>query len=219
MPVNLSRYACLSFLMLSAAVQAGITNNNTYQHVFYFGLDAGYGSTTWRGLVPSTQKQSAAITMSTPINAHEGGATAGAFMGVEIIPFFAVEASYRRYPNATVIFDKDSLFTFDHDGQTELLTHTESASLMGKFIIPIPDTSIRAFSSAGIAETHRYDKIYDDWKTGPTFSVGLDYNLTEHFMGEIVANYTGGYGESELNPADDFVPFLYSVTMRIAYRI
>ena len=53
----------------------------------------------------------------------------------------------------------------------------------------------------------------------PTFALGFNYNLSEHIMAELGANYTAGYGESELNPAKDYVPFLYSAFVQLAYRI
>jgi hypothetical protein len=38
-------------------------------------------------------------------------------------------------------------------------------------------------------------------------------------MAEIAGSYTAGFGESELEPVYDYIPFLYAVVLRIAYRI
>src|SRR3990167_633358 len=83
-------------------------------HPFYFGVQSGYGSTTWQGLVPAQNNQSIAMSMSTPIDVTEGGATRGVFLGYEPIPYFAIEGNYVRYPNATVNFGTDSIFYFDN---------------------------------------------------------------------------------------------------------
>ena len=86
-------------------------------------------------------------------------------------------------------------------------------------MLVIPRTAIRAYSSAGAAEVHRWDEVNDNRRVTPTFGLGFNYNFTPHIMGELGANYTAGFGESELNPAEDYMPFLYSAFLRIGYRI
>lgn len=190
-----------------------------YPHPFYFGVTGGYGSTTWDGLVPARSNQGAALNLSTPTDVTEGGAIWGVFVGYELIPFFAIEGSYTHYPNATVNFDAMSLFTFEHNGLTTLTTNTETISLVAKIMMIIPHTTIRAYSSIGAADVHRNDQIQNQWQISPTFGVGFNYNVSEHVMAELGGNYTTGNGESELNPAQDYIPFLYSVFLRVAYRV
>lgn len=209
----------LVFLPLAATAASVKTPSvATSPHPFYAGVTGGYGSTTWQGLVPSVDNQNNAMIVSTPVNAEEGGAVWGLYAGYEFIPNFAMEASYMRYPTATVTFDADSLFAFDNDGQTSLQTHTETASLMGKIMLGIPRTIIKIYSSAGAAVTHRWDQLNDSRRVTPTFGVGINWDFSPHIMGEVGGNYTAGFGQSELNPADDYMPFLYAVFMRVAYR-
>lgn len=189
------------------------------KHPFYLGIAGGYGSTTWQGLVPPSNKQANALLLSTPTQVSEGGGIWGYFIGYELIEHFAIEAAYTHYPTATVTFDEESLIAFQNDGLTTLNTSTDSISLMAKFMITVPHTEIRAFSSAGAARVHRNDVINECSRISPSFSVGLNYNLTEHIMAEIGFNYTGGYGVSELDPSQDYVPFLYSGYLHLAYRI
>ncbi|RUR05420.1 outer membrane protein [Legionella sp. km772] len=187
-------------------------------HAPYIGIIGGYGSTTWDGLVPSSRNQNVAMSMSTPIEVKEGGGVWGFLAGYEFSPYFAIEANYLRYPDAEVAFDALSLFTFNHDGVTKFTSSTESLSIMGKIMLIIPDTKIRAYSGAGIANLHREDMIVDDWRVSPTFGVGFIYPISEHLMGSLSGEYTAGFGESQLNPADTYYPFLYSATVRLAYR-
>lgn len=212
----------LQFLFL-LAIFSGIFNraqagDDTFRYPFYIGASGGYGSTTWGGLVPPGSKSNSALALSTPIRVSEGGGTWGFIGGYEFIPAFAVELGYFRYPNASVFFSKRSLFSYRHHGQVEFTTSTEDVSLSGKIQLIIPRTTIRAFSSFGIAGVHRWDTLANRWRASPTFSAGLNYNLTSHIMAELGANYTGGYGESELTPSDDYVPFLYSFFLRLAFR-
>ncbi len=186
---------------------------------FYIGGAGGYGSTTWQGLVPAPGKQNVAISMSTPEQVTEGGGVWGVWTGYEFGPLFALEANYTRYANAKVTFVEESLFSFDHDGLVSFDTQTETVSLMAKFMLFVPQTLVRAYSSFGIAEVHRTDLLFNHWNVSPTFGLGLNYNVTPHWMIELVGNYTAGYGESELNPVEDYVPFLYSVMARVAYRV
>jgi hypothetical protein len=89
---------------------------------------------------------------------------------------------------------------------------------MAKIMMVIPTTTIRAYSSIGLAEVHRSDEIKDLWMGRPNFGVGFNYDITDHIMAEIGGTYTAGQGQSELNPVQDYFPFLYSIIARIAYR-
>jgi hypothetical protein len=188
-------------------------------HPLYAGISTGYGSTTWYGLVPAQNNKNVAMSMSTPVNVKEGGIVWGLFVGYEFIPAFALEANYMHFPNARLNFDKDSLFAFNNNGLTYLNTHTEMGSLMAKIMLMIPSTPVRAYSSFGAAIVHRADDINVHNRVSPTFGMGLNYDVTEHTMLELAANYTAGYGESELNPVNDYIPFLYSLVLKLAYRI
>lgn len=206
------------FYWVESYSQLAPDQNSKFNYPFYVGVTGGYGATTWEGLVPSEKNQSVALSMSTPTSVTEGGTVWGVFAGYEFIPYFALEANYMRYPNAKVNFDPDSLFSFEHEGFTDLSTHTETAALMGKIMLIIPTTTIRAYSSAGVAGVHRWDQISDRWRVTPTFGLGFNYNFTPHIMSELGASYTAGYGTSELSPAENYMPFLYSIFLRLAYR-
>lgn len=195
------------------------TLNEDHLNPFYVGVTTGYGNTTWGQLVPPADKANAAMSLSTPSHVDEGGLIAGIYAGYELIPLFALEAAYTRYPTADIYFDNFSIFSFDHNGSTGFSTRTDVVSLSGKFMLQIPRVPLKAFSSAGVAGTHRNDVLTNSWRASPTFSVGLDYNLSQRVMVELGINYTGGYGESELDPVKDYIPFLYSAFVRLAYRL
>ncbi|MDP3706398.1 MAG: outer membrane beta-barrel protein [Legionellaceae bacterium] len=213
-------FILLSFLMCSelAFSKQLAKDDDIFKHPFYVGAMGGYGSTTWKGLVPSFENQNVAMTISTPISVREGGGVWGVLAGYELTHFFAIEANYLRYPDATITFDEDSLFAFEQDGLTELHTKTQTGSVLAKIMLVIPKTSMRLFSGAGVASIWRTDDINQDYRISPTFAFGANINFNDRLMGEIGANYTAGYGESEINPAEDFVPFLYSVFVKMALR-
>ena len=190
-----------------------------FPHPLYLGVLGGFGSTTWQGLVPSQNNQNGAISMSTPVRVQEGGQVWGAIAGYEFTPFFALEANYTSYPRSYIAFDPESLFTFNHNGLTQFRSDTETLGLMAKVMLVIPQTKMRVFSSAGVANIHRQDIMVKDWRVSPSFGLGFNYQISEHLMGELGGNYVAGYGESQLNPADSYFPFLYSVSLRLAYRI
>ena len=189
-----------------------------FKQSLYVGLLGGYGSTTWAGLVPNKEKQNTALSMATPIKVTEGGGVAGVFIGYEFIPAFALEMSYMDYPDAEVFFDPMSLFSFKHDDLELFRTKTKTVSLLAKVMLPISNSAFRLYSSVGAAGVQRKDMLINDWRLSPAFGAGLNYRLRKHVMAEIGANYTAGYGESQLSPADSYFPFLYSVTGRLAYR-
>lgn len=189
------------------------------EHPAYIGVTGGYGATTWDGLVPTPKNQNMAMKTSTPVMVREGGGVWGFFGGYELSPYFALEVNYMRYPKATISFDEESMFAFENDGLIVLDSNAETISAMAKIMLMIPHTKLRAYSSFGVAEIHRWDDMTENRRDSPTFGLGLNYNVSEHIMAELGANYTAGYGESELNPAKDYVPFLYSGFLKLAYRI
>jgi len=207
----------LFFWIFSSLCHSETTLDSRFQHPLYIGALGGYGSTTWEGLVPSTANFNLAITMSAPIEVEEGGGVWGFFAGYEFNPNFQLEATYMHYPTAHILFDSSSIFSFMNNDNVDLFTHTESVSLMGKIMLFLPNTYFRVYSSVGIASVHREDIITDRWKYSPTFGLGLNYHFTEHFVGELGANYTAGFGESNLNPTASYFPFLYSTTLHLAY--
>ena len=202
----------------SVAISDTVSPETAMIHPAYVGVLGGYGSTTWQGLVPSNENMNDAMLMSTPTEVHEGGALWGVVAGYEFSPFFALEANYMHYPDAHIYFDKDSLFAFENNDMIELNTVTQTVSLYARVMLNIPKTNLRLYSSAGVAGVQRKDLVDSDWRTSPTFGVGLNDNLNEHLLAEIGSTYTAGYGEAELNPAKDFIPFLYSVFAKLAYR-
>ena len=209
----------ISMLLSSIAVADSLLQDSVIVHPAYVGILGGYGSTTWQGLVPSDNNMNDAILLSTPTEVHEGGGVWGVAVGYDLSPYFAIEADYMRYPDATISFDEDSLFAYDNDGLTKLNTATQTVSLFARVMLEIPKTNWRLYSSAGVARVQRDDFINSNWRTSPTFGVGINDNILPHVMLEIGSTYTAGYGESELNPAKDFIPFLYSVFAKLAYRV
>ena len=212
------KYAWLLLASFAISSHALGYTEKKFKHPFYAGISGGVGWTTWGGLVPAANKANPAIIMSTPNYVNEDGAIWSVFAGYEFLPYFALEGAYMRYPDAKVVFDSMSLFTFENSGLTEFVTKTQVVSLVGKFMVFIPNTDIRVYSSLGAAETRRTDQIASHWAPSPTFGAGVNYTFTEYVMGEIGGSYTAGHGESELSPANDYFPFLYSVFLRLALR-
>lgn len=213
---------CITLLLWPLTVfsgDMGQASPNFFENRFYIGANGGYGSTTWKGLVPNLNNQNIVISISTPTDVFEGGGVYGGFFGYELIPYFALEANYLKFPSARVFFAENSLFAFENNGRTILHTQTDAAAIMAKFMFIIPKTPIRAYSSVGGGGIHRTDEINDIWVATPAFGVGINVPVSKHLMMEIAGNYMAGYGESELNPVEDFIPFLYAIYFRAAFRI
>lgn len=195
-----------------------LPTNNTVKHPLYAGFTVGYGATTWDGLL-APEDESSVMSVSVPTYVNEGGTIGGAFIGYEFFPSFALELSYTHYPNARVYLDQYSLITYEYGVDSSFVTLTNNYALMGKFMVTVPHTkNIRIFSGVGPSVTHRQDEIYNHWQVTPAFDFGFDIDVSEHVMVEVGANYTAGTGISELDPVEDYVPFLYSGFARFAWR-
>lgn len=215
----MNRKFIITFFLIVIALTtkyAMAASQNKFVYPFYAGVTGGHGWTTWNGLVPT--EQNGAINLSTPVYVSEGGKLWGLFAGYEFNPYFAIEAAYMHYPDANVQFDAMSLFTFENNGLSGFITHTEMISLMANIMLIVPHSDVRVYSGAGLAEVHRYDIIKNNWQPSPTFGAGFNYNFTDRLMGELGANYTAGRGQSQLNPAENYFPFIYSIFLRLALR-
>lgn len=204
------------FTLSAHARLADEVADGRFKYPIYVGLVGGYGSTTWGNLVPDALDSS--IVIATPVRVTEGGGVWGVYGGYEIIPYFALELSWMRYPSADIYFHPYSLFTYHNEGQSKLVSGTDRISLVGKVMLIIPGTTVRAYSSFGAAEVHRMDSYVDRWRLSPSFGAGLSYNLNKRWMAELGTEYVAGYGQSEQSPVRHYIPFLYSVFLRLAYR-
>lgn len=218
------RFLSLSLILLVFSMQ-GYAGRGTplhedlYSHPFSLGFMAGYGTTSWAGLVPAKDNQAPALSLSTPIDANEGGAAWGIFMGYELTPYFGLEGSYMQYPDAVVSFSDDSLFAFDHDGLNHFSTKTSVLSLIGRILVTVPNTKLRLYSGTGVASVHRKDILKDDSLITPNFVFGATYHIQPQVLAEVGAYFTVGYGEANLQPANEFIPFLYSLMLKVAYLV
>lgn len=204
------------FFLLSCCL---VYASERVENPWFVGGVLGGGSTTWKGLVPETSKQNAAINLSTPIDVQEGGFVWGIAAGVEAFKNFQLQFDYMDYPDATINFDPDSIYSIDHDGATSLKSSTYSWSIQGKFLVPWRDTNLKPFASGGVAWIARRDELLQENLVSPVFGIGLNYTFTKNIMAEVAFTYTSGYGQSELSPADDYIPFLYAVFGRVYLRL
>ncbi|WP_423063143.1 hypothetical protein [Candidiatus Paracoxiella cheracis] len=187
---------------------------------FYFGFQFGYGSTDWSQLVAryATRADYYLLRVSAPIQAGDRGATWGFVVGWEVQPHFAMEVNYVRFPNTTIFFDPASIYTINYKIIT-MRSYTYAYSFLGKFMVQIARTGIRGFANAGGALIHRNDLLVNTTHVDPTFGVGLNYVFPCQIMLEFGFQYYAGYGKAVLRPAINYIPFLYSVHLKIAYRI
>ncbi len=188
-------------------------------HPFYFGVEGGWGTTDWSHLTVRATNPDDYITLSlsAPTSATDKGPVYGFMTGYEINPHFAMEMNYMRFPNTTVIFDPFSLYAFQ-DGIVEMNSSTYVYNIVGKFMVEMNNTGIRGFANAGASLIHRHDSLVDVGHIGATFGVGLGYVFPARVMLELAFQYYAGYGKVVLKPAINYIPFLYTVHLKLGYR-
>ncbi len=220
-------FSVIGFCTLSLADVTTPTYIRYGHHPFYIGGLLGYGSTDWSHLTANCGNDAVCqsdVQASVPTSAGDSGATVGLTMGYEVQPHFAFETSFVRYPTTKVTFTMQEYYTanypqlFNPDGSGSFNSYTYAFDFIGKFMVGIMDTSIRAFADAGMAVTYRTDPMNSFSRVNPTFGVGLDYVFAEHWMVDGEFQYIAGYAKSNTTPAVTYSPFLYSLNMVLAYR-
>jgi opacity protein-like surface antigen len=203
------------------------------KHPFYFGGSTGYGNTDWSEITtaPGTELNPNLAAETAPISAKSGGFAWGAFMGYQFSKHFTVEAAYTHYHSTVVGFATSPLA--NSYGIEELRTDTHSYSLLGKILVPFGFTNVYVYADAGVTYVHRDDhKVTPDPNNppvdfdkrhkghfGPSFGFGLAYDITEHLFTEGAFQYTTGYGKADVKPAEDYIPFVYSIMLNIGVRV
>lgn len=181
------------------------------KYPMYVGPIFGYGTTTWRQIVGRDDLSR----LSTPVNVEEGGFTYGLLIGYNLSTWFALEASYVRIPTATIYLDPESS---DDYPIKQFNNRTNLYTIVGKFIVPISDTNVGAFADAGMGIVQRSDFYANVSRITGAFGFGFMVNPVQHLLVQVGFRLYMGYGRSEALPVKDFVPFVYTVHMAVAYR-
>ncbi|MFN7096266.1 MAG: outer membrane beta-barrel protein [Gammaproteobacteria bacterium] len=176
----------------------------------YAGVLVGYGNTNWDQMV----SQDASTATSTPTSAGGSGVAEGITLGYSISRYFSLEGDFTHFPKATLTFAPYSVYR----PLTETTSQTNAYALFGKFMLPLGNSKFSPFSEIGPGYIQRDDDLAQKGHFSGSFGVGLDYYITPHWMAELGLQYYTGYGDSTLKPAYDYIPFLYTVNLRIAYR-
>lgn len=216
----------LSVLLSTISLAEGTPTYLRYgSHPFYIGGLLGYGSTDWSQMTANcggNEDCESDVEASVPTAAGDSGAVIGLTMGYEVQPHFAFETSFMRFPTTKVTFtgaiNYPASYPFNDLGNASYNSYTYAYDFIGKFMVPIMNTSIRAFADAGMAITHRTDPLNTFFHVNPTFGVGLDYVFAEHWMVDGEFQYIAGYAKTNTTPAVSYSPFLYSLHLVLAYR-
>ncbi len=199
-------------------------------HPFYFGGSLGYGNTDWSEITtaPSTETVFNPATLSAPIGATQGGVAFGGYIGYQFSEHFTVEGIYTHYPMTKVTFSQDG----NNYNIGELKTNTNAYSLVGKIMVPFGFTKIYVYADAGVTYVMRDDNqttpLPDEIPNfkeehighfGPSFGFGLAYDITPRIFTESSFQYTTGYGKADMRPAEDYIPFVYSLMMSLGVRV
>ena len=203
------------------------------KHPFYFGGSAGYGNTDWSEITTSagTQTQPNLAAETAPTSAKSDGFAWGGFVGYQFSEHFTIEGIYTHYHSSVVGFATSPLA--NSYGIEQLRTDTHTYSVLGKILVPFGFTHIYVYADAGITYVHRDDdKVTADPQNppvdfdkrhkghfGPSFGFGLAYNITEHLFTEGSFQYTTGYGKADVKPAEDYIPFTYSLLVSLGVRV
>lgn len=229
----LNRIASLIAAIALLLVSNGLARANSkhfqqlwMSHRFYFGPIFGYGNTDWDMMVMQCDSgdfycSKDTVGVSAPLGTTgSSGAVWGATAGYELKPSWGIEASYLRFPTTQVQLNAPWNFYMEHDyNTTQFSSSTWALFAVAKFMTEIGNSGLRGFANAGIDFTARNDVLSETIHVNPTFGVGINYVFPSNFMLEGAFQYMTGYGDANEVPARDYIPFLYSLTLKLLYRL
>ena len=206
----------LAFGATAYADDAADTNlTNLTKYPLYVGFMTGYGNTDWSKLVEQDQ----AASYSTPSSASGSGGIIGALIGYQITPYISIEGQYIRYPDSSVNFLPSFLDTANYQGITHMTSKTNYFAIMPKIAAPFNHNRYQVFGTLGIADVERSDPLAHISNIRPTFGFGLSNIELLHWTFSIAFNYTPGTGTASETTSEQYIPYIYSGQLIIAYRL
>ncbi len=197
---------------------------------FYVGFGFGYGDTDWNSLID--HDHIGLVEISAPSSAKTGGLNMQGFFGYHLSKYFSLEVRYEQYPDATVNFAHVEVKDLVIDGASlpfnipvenpynlySFKTSTDQIAMVGKAFVTVSEAyHISVFADFGLSYEHRSDILTDMGMYMPTFGGGIMYRFAPRFLTSLDYEYTVGEGKSVMDPARYFMPFLYSINLKIAY--
>lgn len=217
----------------TALASASFPNAHTMHH-WYILAGAGEGSTTWSELISQTRYDGSNPTNNTditnPIKAGDRGTTLNASLGYRLNDRFSIEVGYQHEPTSHIVFSMEPGIQLERkialnniysslppDGQFN--SYTDAFNCVGKFHVPIRHTKLSAYAETGMSYVRRRDILAHISKIGAQFGGGVDYQFNNRWFTNIGGRFTTGYGRSVTDPADVYIPFLYSVNLNVGYLL
>jgi opacity protein-like surface antigen len=184
---------------------------------FYVGAALGYASTDWSMLVTSPLSVAAA---SAPIGADDKGISYGFLAGYHVNKHFALEANYFHLNDSTIHFRAWNDYWPLRGTATYMSSETSVYALDAKFFVPVTFVKkLSGYASVGLGTVHRQDELADTYRMGGVFGAGLDYALSSRISTELAFQYYTGFGSAKsVNPAYDYVPFVYQAYADVTYH-
>lgn len=179
------------------------------EHPFYVAALGGYGDTDWQRLVSEDDASAEA----TPISATGNGFVYGGLIGYQPFKNFAFELQYLHFPDADLEFEPGNIMGFD-----DTTSKTNYYAAVVKLLIPLGD-SWHVFGDIGAAYVTRSDDIANIQNTRPTFGLGGEYTITEHWFSSLAFEYTPGTGQASQDASAQYIPYLYSIQLGLGYRL
>jgi opacity protein-like surface antigen len=226
----MNKFSHKTVLILTSCVLSfsGFATPINNDNPFYLGLAAGYGSTNWSGMKAlDTPSQD-----STPTVVHDSGFEWGAFFGWQPIQNLALEFRYQKFSDSVLTLDKSRYPSPPLPSNSKLTSQTWAYSVVAKLILPIGKSGLAVFGDLGPVYTRRHDPLASSAEDpndarkpggknsnlGIMFGGGLNYDLSDHIRTTLEFSYGSGSGESMQYPVYTYIPFIYSIEFKLAYR-
>ena len=216
-----------SLCVLSCLGYVSVANAFTFSpEDLYVTAGSGWADTSWSMLDAHGKKDGISnfIYSTNPQSASDKGADFNIGAGYNFSDHLAIEADYFHFANSNIAFDTDpetlaiaKAFYPNMPDSGKFSSKTYAFQLVSKFGIPFYHDRFKAYVDIGPGYVRRSDVLAKIGRIGGSFGGGLDYEFDKKWSMNTSFSYLTGYGKSVIDPADKYIPFIYTVNANIAY--
>ena len=182
----------------------------------------GFADTNWSGIDAVLHSDiDPMVTVSVPTKSGDTGLTFGAYSSWDWNRHLGLSFTYQHLPDTTIQFkpgDIDNTYPKIASQNYRFTSSTETMVITLRVFAPIFDNSCRLFADAGGGATYRHDILSHKIAPTATFGAGIQEIVHKNLEADLTYHYITGHADANITPANDYIPYVNSLTFSMGYR-